>query len=105
MLAGLASLRGLPDFEHAASVDSAHEKLQAAAVGFEGLEAVMSITLRSAEENEAHATLVRAIRERQVVELKYYSASSDAVSDAAGRAHSALGECRPPVPARLLHPQ
>src|SRR5690606_1436623 len=69
MLAGLASLRGLPGFEHAAAVDSAHTKLQAAAVGFEGLEAVLSITLRSAEENEIHATLARAIRERRVVEL------------------------------------
>ncbi|GAA1879629.1 hypothetical protein GCM10009715_27770 [Paeniglutamicibacter psychrophenolicus] len=80
MLAGLASLRGLPGFEHAGAVDSAYSKLQAAAVGFEGLEAVLSITLRSAEENEIHATLARAIRERRVVELTYYSASSDAVT-------------------------
>ncbi|MFL4474766.1 helix-turn-helix transcriptional regulator [Paeniglutamicibacter sp. MACA_103] len=80
MLAGLASLRGLPDFEHAGAVDSAYGKLQAAAVGFEGLESVLSIALRSTEENEIYASLVRAIREHQVVDLAYYSASSDALS-------------------------
>lgn len=79
MLAGLASLRGLPDFEHAQAVDSAYGKLQAAAVGFEGLESVLSIALRSTEESKIYAALVRAIREHQTVELMYYSASSDAL--------------------------
>ncbi|KAA0976562.1 WYL domain-containing protein [Paeniglutamicibacter gangotriensis] len=80
MLAGLASLRGLPDFEHAHAVDSAHAKLREAAVGFEGLESVLSIALRSTEENAAYATLVHAIREHLEVEMTYYSASSDAVT-------------------------
>ena len=80
MLAGLASLRGLPDFEHADAVDSAHAKLQRAAVGFEGLESVLSIALRSTEDNEVYATLARAIRQREVVELSYYSRSSDSVT-------------------------
>ncbi len=80
MLAGLASLRGLPDFEHAVAVDSAHAKLKSAAVGFEGLESVLSIALRSTEDSEVYATLVRAIRQREVVELSYYSLSSDSVS-------------------------
>lgn len=79
MLAGLASLRGLPHFEHASAIDSAYAKLQSAAVGFEGLESVLSIALRSSEENENYATLVSAIRTRRVVDLNYYSASSDAV--------------------------
>ena len=81
MLAGLASLRQLPDFEHSASIQGAFAKLQQAAVGFEGLESVLSIALRSTEENENYAVLLHAIRENQVVNLKYYSASSDAVSE------------------------
>ncbi|GAA1496330.1 helix-turn-helix transcriptional regulator [Paeniglutamicibacter kerguelensis] len=81
MLSGLASLRQLPDFEHSESIQGAFAKLQQAAVGFEGLESVLSIALRSTEENENYAVLLCAIRESQVVNLKYYSASSDAVSE------------------------
>ncbi|MGL3807191.1 helix-turn-helix transcriptional regulator [Paeniglutamicibacter sp. R2-26] len=81
MLSGLASLRQLPDFEHSTAVEGAFAKLQEAAVGFEGLESVLSIALRSTEDNENYAVLLRAIRENQVVNLKYYSASSDAVSE------------------------
>lgn len=81
MLSGLASLRQLPDFEHSESVEGALGKLQQAAVGFEDLESVLSIALRSTEENSNYAVLIRAIRENQVVKLKYYSASSDAVSE------------------------
>lgn len=81
MLAGLASLRQIPDFEHSASVQGAFAKLQQAAVGFEGLESVLSIALRSSEENENYSALIHAIRESRVVNLKYYSASSDAVSE------------------------
>ncbi len=81
MLSGLASLRQLPDFEHSSSVEGAFAKLQQAAVGFEGLDSVLSIALRSTEENSNYAVLIRAIRENQVVNLKYYSASSDALSE------------------------
>lgn len=81
MLAGLASLQQIPDFEHSRAVESAFEKLQKAAVGFEGIDSVLSIALRSTEENANYAALIRAIREKRVVNLGYISASSDAVSE------------------------
>ncbi|PQZ93907.1 hypothetical protein CQ018_09730 [Arthrobacter sp. MYb227] len=81
MLSGLASLRQLPDFEHSVAVESAFEKLQRAAIGFEGIDAVLSIALRSTEENANYAALIQAIRDKRVVNLGYYSASRDAVSE------------------------
>lgn len=76
VLGGLNALASIPQFEHQAVLNSALAKINSAVARFDGWNGALGFALSKAREDDIPQQLVQAIRDREVLRIDYYSASS-----------------------------